>query len=191
MGMLQFKTVDSDIIVQMDTESSIEVSKSNTISNSSVMSGANTSDNMQEGNVTVSVQGRVTYSKTASQQDNPNPSEWIDLIDNAIRNKRVFKLDYDKHESGKAILKSYDNMVISDYGYTVDRFEDTITTRITFNEIYITDAAIVTELDPLPKKEDKPQLQDAESNEGVGTEVSDKVRRSLFAFLDDLLTGED
>ena len=187
MSMIYFKSSDGSLVA-MDGETSIDVSRSNTIASSSVMSTRTVSDEVIQGNLVISVTGLVTYSKTPTQQGNPTPEEWIDLIEAAISSKLRFTLYSTKYVAGKPLLKDYSNMVISDYGYTVDRFEDTITARITFNEVFVSDPAKQTYLPP-KKSSSAEKDYPSETKNGKGT--STNVEKESASILYKLLTTDE
>lgn len=149
MSFIYFKSAKNGTLVCMDAETSIDVSQSNTVTSNSVMSKREVGDDLIRGNKVISVTGIVSYSKTSSQEGNPTPSEWVDLIEAAIDSKQRFTLYSVKNQAGKDILKDYDNLVVADYGFVVDRFEDSITARITFQEIFVSNPATKTFLPPL------------------------------------------
>lgn len=182
MGMVYFKTEDSDILVTMGSETSIEVSKSNKVTNSSVMSGRTVGDDLIEGNFVVNVQGVVSYSKSAAQKDHPTPEEWEDLVDTAIANKRRFTLYSAKYKDGQPLLKDYQNVVIADYGYTVDEYANAIKARIVFQEVFVTNAAKITTLSPVRSTETKPSTQDAtKGGKGTSTKNDEEYSRTIWA----------
>jgi hypothetical protein len=185
MSMVYFKS--NNTIVTMDNETSISVSKSNTVATNSVMSSKEVSTDLIEGNLLVSISGNITYSKSTGQDGNPTPSEWIDLIENAISNKERFTLYSASFQQGKTLLKNYPDMVIQDYGYVVDRFEDTITARITFSEVFVTASAKVTKLPPAIASDSKSTLQ-APTKDGNGTST-DKSEEDTNTILRSIVRG--
>lgn len=190
MGMVYFKSNDGTLVT-MDGEDSIEVSKSNVVASSSVISTKNSSDDVIEGNLVLNVQGRVTYSKTPSQTGNPTPEEWVDLIESTISARTRFTVYSVKYQGGKPLLKDYPNMVIADYGYTVSKFEDTIIARITFQEVFVSGAATETTLAPKKSSTAKESYPSTTTGgKGVSTEDTEE-RNSLYrGFFGGSLFGE-
>lgn len=173
MSMVYFKSSNSGTLVCMDAEAEIDVSLSNSVTNNSVMSGRTVSSDLVKGNKIVNVTGIVSYSKTSAQQGNPTPSEFIDLIEKAIDDKQRFTLYSVKNQQGKDILKDYENLVIADYGYTVDKYEDSITARITFQEVFVSDSATTTTLKPVKSKDSEKSLANpTKGGKGTSTTVS-------------------
>lgn len=175
MSMVYFKS-NSDTLVCLDGETEISISLSNTVTSNSVMSGREVGDDIQRGLRTIDVTGIVTYSKTSAQQGNPTPSEFIDLIEQAIDDKQRFTLYSVKNISGKDLLKDYDNLVVASYNYVVDRFEDSITARITFQEIFVSSAATKTYLAPVRSASTASSTSDpTKGSKGTATTLSETM----------------
>ncbi|PNH81336.1 phage baseplate protein [Vibrio diazotrophicus] len=172
MSMVYFKS-NSGTLVCLDAETEIDVSLSNSVTSNSVMSGRTVSSDLVKGNKIVNVTGLVSYSKTSAQQGNPTPSEFIDLIEKAIDDKQRFTLYSVKNQKGKDLLKNYENLVIDSYGYTVDKYEDSITARITFQEVFVSESATKTTIKPVRSKDTQQALSDpTKGGKGTSTTVS-------------------
>ncbi|AUR92160.1 hypothetical protein NVP1170O_047 [Vibrio phage 1.170.O._10N.261.52.C3] len=148
MSLVYFVATDGSTLVKLDCEESISVSRANQSTKSSIMTGASKSDGFVVGNRQVSIQGVVTYSKTPRQTGNPNPLEFIKHIDALINAHQRFTLYADTSYS--KLLQDIEDCVITSFTHTVDKFEDTITVNLSFEEQFVTGAATTTYLPPQP-----------------------------------------
>lgn len=189
MSAVYFKTQDSSTIVTMDGETSIKVSKTNSTASASVMSNRTVGTDLIEGDLVVDVQGVITYSKSPSQTGNPTPSEWVTLIDTAISNKRRFTLYATKYEGGSELLKDYSDMVIASYSYVVDKYEDTITADISFKQIFVTDAAETTYLEPQRSTTAVSTADPSKGGSSTSTETTEEETKTISRAVVDMFSG--
>ncbi len=181
MGMVYFIAKDGKNIVTMDSETSITVSKINTVVKNSVMSGRTIGDDLSEGNPIITVSGLVTYSKTNRQtaKGNPSPLELSAYLDESAAAGDRFIL-YTGGGTQK-LLSNYDNCVIASHNLVVDKYEDTVTVSLVFEQVFVSAAAKTTYLPPLPAKEVKGKLADTKSTGSTGkTQVEEEVSRTFF-----------
>lgn len=169
MAMVYFLAQDGETRVAMDSESTVSVNLPSTVARSSNMSGTSLSDDVIEGNPVISVQGKVTYSKLPSQEKHLNPIDFQKELQVARRNRKRFTL-YIKN-NGQPLLDSYDDCVISGVNITVDKYSDTITVNMTFEQVFVSAAAKATYLKPLVKASDAPSLSST-TDSGNGAKVN-------------------
>lgn len=178
MSLVYFTSVDGDTIVTMDSETDITFSRSNTSTKHSIFKNADISDGLIEGNVIITVTGVVTYSKTPRQSlRNPTPIEFQNLIDQVVRSQQRFTLYSSK--AGHELLKDVSDCVITDQSISISRWSNSITATLTFESQFITDAARVTYLPPVP---DNPSYTTEKGN-GKGSttgQSKEDAGRTLF-----------
>lgn len=156
MSLIYFLTNDGDNLVTLDSETEITFSRSNTVAKHSIFKNADVSDGLIEGNVSISVSGVVTYSKTPRQATrNPNPKDFQRFLDQVVRSQQRFTLYSSK--AGHELLRDVTDCVLTDQSVTVSRWSNAINVSLTFESQFITDAARVTFLpsDPSYSTEDK------------------------------------
>lgn len=171
MATVYFLSVDGKDMIALDCEESIQYSRSNQSTKSSIFSGSTVSDGFIEGNYIVSIQGRITYSKTSRQQDNPDPIKFQNLIDQYVSRKKRFTLYTSKQ--GFQLLNNLENCVITDHTVTVGEYEDTILVSLTVEAQFVSNAANVTYLPPVRNKASE-AAYDNKNNTGKGNkEVKD------------------
>ena len=178
MAMVFFLAQDGETKVALDSEASVQVSLSSTVSKSSTMSGGSTSDDVIEGNAVISTSGQVTYAKLTSQKKNLNPIEYQEAIQEARRNRRRFTV-YIK-DYGMPLLQDYEDCVISDCSFTIDKYSDTITVSITFEQVFVTEAAKKAFLAPKPKESAKPTVTSPTSTgQSTKTDAGATIGKSI------------
>ena len=153
MAMIFFFAQDGETKVSLDSEASVNVSLPSKVSKSSNMSGQTVSDEVIEGNATISVQGVVTYSKLKSQEKNLDPLQFQEAIQEARRNRKRFTLNVKEYK--QSLLQSYEDCVISNVDISVDKYSDTITVSMVFEQVFISDAAKKAFLAPKSSEEAK------------------------------------
>jgi len=139
MATVFFHAQDGTTKVRLDSEASISVSLPSMVSKSSNMNGVSVSDDVIEGNAVISVEGRVTYSKLKSQEKNLDPIQFQEALQDARRNRNRFTL-YARSKD-QPLLQNYDNCVIANVDITVDKYSDTITVSLTFEQVFVSLAA--------------------------------------------------
>jgi len=195
--MVFFLDTDGTTRVGMDSTTTVSVSMPSTASSSSTMSGKSVSDEVIEGNLTLSLTGFVTYAKLPSQETNLNPINFQRAIQRARRLKRRFTVYY--KDTGQALMESYKDCVITSFDFTIDKYSDTITVSMSFEQIFVSQAAKVGFLAAkIPKKvkeSDKPTVDNITSNgQSTSTEETDDNGATYFSSitggvsLKDLLT---
>lgn len=166
MATVYFMSLDGKKIVALDCEERITYSRANESTKSSIFSGSQVSDGYIEGNYVVNLSGRITYSKTNRQNDNPDPLEFQQMVDDRVSSLRRFTLYTSKQ--GFQLLNNLENCVITDHSVTVDEFEDTIKVDMTIEAQFVSNSAKRTYLKPVRKKKVE-AAYDTEKNSGTGT----------------------
>lgn len=185
MAMVFFLAEDNKTKIKLDTESSIQVNLPSTVSKTSIMSGQTASDEVIEGNATISISGIVTYAKIKERQGVdpvPNPIELQNHIQDTRRKRRKFTVFV--KDSGQPILEDYENCVISDVSFVVDRFSDAITVSITFEQVFVSETARKTYLAPQRKESVKPSTAET-TDSGQTTKTEEKESLSLFRTIEE------
>lgn len=183
MSMVFFLDTDGTTRVGLDNTASVSVSMPSEASSSSTMSGIAVSDEVIEGNVTISVTGRVTYAKMESQSGNLDPLAFEKAIQTTRRNRRRFTVYY--KDTGQPLMQNYKNCVLVGCDFTIDVYSDTITVSLTFEQIFVSQAAEVSYLSPRYKESDKPTVKPTtDGGQSVGTtlkeEKKDSILKSIF-----------
>lgn len=184
MSIIYFITEDGSSIVALDCEESIEISKQNQVSNYSVMGGDTVSDGYSEGNKIVNLSGKVTYTKSSTQQTQgtPNPIELQDMLDSFSRNHYRFRMYTD--DSALPLLRGIENCMLGSSQVSLGGWRDTIQVDMTINEIFVSQAARVTELPPIPTQETSKTTKDPEKGSGGKTTASEEKKGTiLFNFV--------
>lgn len=149
MAIAYFYSNDNKTKISMDAETSLTYSQTNTSTKSSMMSGAPASDGYTIGNKTVTLEGLVTSSKTPYQESNNlSPDDFRKYIEETIQKRTRFTVNFDFPENGTRLLDSVSNCIITNIRYVIDKYEDTMTVSLTFEEQFISPAATETVLTP-------------------------------------------
>lgn len=179
MSLVYFLDEDGSTRVSLDTESSIVVNMPSSVSKTSNMSGTSVSDEVIEGNITIEVSGKVSYSKTNSQGNNLNPDEFKKALQTCRRNRRKFTLY--SSETSQQLVDSYPDCVLTNANVTVDRYADTITVQLSFEQIFVSDAATVTTIQAIPSEPTKPTVGDpSTTGQTTSTQVPPEERKTIF-----------
>ena len=185
MSLVYFLDEDGSTRVSLDTESSIVVNMPSSVSKTSNMSGTSVSDEVIEGNITIEVSGKVSYSKTNSQEDNLDPAAFKTALQACRRNRRKFTLY--SSETHQQLVDSYPDCVLTNANVTVDRYTDTITVQLSFEQIFVSDAATVTTIKAVPSEAAKPTVGDpSNTGQSTGTTLSDEESTSILYKMEDL-----
>mgnify|MGYP005991773427 CR=1 FL=1 len=183
MPMVFFLDTDGTTRIGMDSTSSVSISMPSTASTSSTMSGKPVSDEVIEGNVTISVSGIVTYSKLPSQVNNLDPLSFQKSLQVARRNKR--RLTVYLKDSGQPLMQNYKNCVLTNVEVTIDKFSDAITVNLGFEQIFVSQAATISFLAPKVRESAKPTVKGPTSaGQSTATEATEKERRTMFEAAD-------
>ncbi|AGH32168.1 endolysin [Vibrio phage 11895-B1] len=147
MTMVYFLSSDGKTKVGLDSESTVTVSMPSTVTKSSISSGKAVSHEVIEGNVTITVSGIVTYSKSKVQEDNLDPIELQEELQKARRLSRKFTL-YMAEDGGLPLLQNYDNCVISNVNVTAATYSNAVAVDISFEQVFVSEAAKKAYLKP-------------------------------------------
>lgn len=179
MSMVFFYDIDGSTKVGLDNTASVSVSMPAEASSSSTMSGNTVSDEVIEGNVTISVSGKVTYAKMESQKGNLNPIDFQKAIQRARSERRRFNVYY--NVKGQPLMSNYKNCVLTGCDFTIDVYSDTITVSLMFEQIFISKAAKVASLSSRYKESDKPTVKPVVDGGQTGkTDVTTKEKTTLL-----------
>lgn len=183
MPMVFFLDTDGTTRIGMDSTSSVSISMPSTASTSSTMSGKPVSDEVIEGNITISVSGIVTYSKLPSQVNNLDPLSFQKSLQVARRNKRMFTIYL--NDTGQPLMQNYKDCVLTNVEVTIDKFSDAITVNLGFEQIFVSQAATVSFLSPKVSESAKPTVKGTTSaGQSTGTETTETERRTIFEAVD-------
>lgn len=189
MSLIFFLDVDGETRVSLDTESSITINMPATVSSTSNMEGQTVSDELIEGNITIDVTGRVTYSKLPSQFNNLNPIDFQNALQRARRGRRRFTLFY--KDTGQALLQNYKNCVLKSATVNIGKYSDTITVSLSFEQIFISASAKKTTLKPIVKTSAKPTVTETkDSGQSTSTKVEEVDNKGMLKSILDYALGE-
>ena len=190
MAMVYFKSVDGKTNISLDIETDIQVSLPSTVSKTSNMSGIAVSDDVIEGNANISVNGVVTYSKLSSQENNLNPIQLQEALQESRRNRTRFTL-YVK-DYGQPLLKDYDDCVISNVDVSVGKYSDSINVSLSFEQVFVSQAAKATYLAPKSSESAKPTTANTkDSSDGSKTHKDEKGSRTIVFAIKDFFSRAD
>ena len=181
MATVFFHAQDGTTKVRLDSEASISVSLPSMVSKSSNMDGSSVSDDVIEGNAVISIQGKVTYSKLKSQEKNLDPIQFQEALQDARRNRNRFTL-YARSKD-QPLLQNYDNCVIANVDITVDKYSDTITVSLTFEQVFVSLAAKKTYLAPISSESSKPTTSETKDSGSGSKENLDKQKSTFLVKL--------
>ncbi|WP_021024330.1 phage baseplate protein [Salinivibrio costicola] len=182
MAFYYLLSKDGDNIICLDAENNISVSRNNTASTSSIMSGAVKTDGFEIGNRVVTINGVLTYSKSPRQKidGNPTPLSFQRLLDELVKSKQRFTLFSNKR--GEQLFDDIDDCIILSHSVQ-SRDLNSISASITIQEQFVTDAATVVPNAVISAKH--PGLtQESDQGSGTSTEVeaSDYINNTRSEF---------
>ncbi|AUR91504.1 hypothetical protein NVP1161O_062 [Vibrio phage 1.161.O._10N.261.48.C5] len=182
-GFAYFISQDGNTKVMMDMTKRVSISLPSSVSQSSNSTGQALSHTSVEGNAIISMEGRVTYSKSVSQADNLNPVQFQQEIQKARRNRQKFTL-YLTTESNP-LLQDYKNCTIQNVDFSIEEFTDSVDISLVFEQVFVSASAEVTTIQMSPT--DQAKLDGVASptggnNKGTKTEATEKeTSTALYA----------
>lgn len=179
MSLAYFISNSGDIIC-LDGTQSVEVTRSNSLTKSSMMIGREVADGVIEGNKVINITGVCTYTKSIRQQQNgnPDPIKLQELLDQVVRNEERFKLRFVK--GSYDLLKDINNCVIVSQSIMVDQYLDTITVNLTIEEAFISQSAKKTYLPPERSSGSSSQISDTKDTKGGKKTLKEEERRTIL-----------
>lgn len=174
MAFYYFLSKDGEDIICLDAERDISVTRNNTASTSSIMSGAVKTDGFEIGNRVITINGVLTYSKSPRQKidGNPTPLSFQRLLDELIKSKQRFTLFSNKR--GDQLFDDIDDCIILNHSVQ-SRDLNSITASITIQEQFVTDAARTTTIPPKLSSEVEAGLsKESDQGSGTSTETSEE-----------------
>lgn len=181
MGVLHFISVDGRTRVSLDTEDTISVSYPSTVTKTSTSEGVGISHGAIEENITISASGLITYSKSVAQDQagNLNPIEFQEHLQRCRRAGHKFTVY--TFEDGLPLLQDYENCVISDATVTASKYSNSVSVEISFEQVFVSEAAKKTYLKPKPAAAAKPSAGSPDGNgQGTKTKETEKQSESIF-----------
>ena len=173
-----FISQDGNTKVVMDMTKRVSISLPSSVSQSSNSAGQALSHTSVEGNAVISMEGKVTYSKSTAQEGNLTPPQFQQEIQKARRNRQKFTL-YLTTESN-SLLQDYKNCVLQNVDISIEEFIDTITVSLVFEQVFVSASAEVTTIQMSPS--DQAKLEGASSptggNGGKGTKTEATEKES-------------
>lgn len=160
-----FISQDGNTKVMMDMTKKVNISLPSSVSQSSNSAGQALSHTSVEGNTIISMEGKVTYSKSTAQNENLNPIQFQQEIQKARRNRQKFTL-YLSTEANP-LLQDYKDCVIQNAEISVEEFLDTISVSLVFEQVFVSAAATATTIKMTPSNQAK--LEGVSSASGGGT----------------------
>ncbi|QXN60112.1 hypothetical protein KUA24_45 [Vibrio phage HNL01] len=167
MALIYFVSQSGDIIALDGTES-VEVSKDNSVSKSSMMDGTTISDGYSEGNKVISISGKVTYSKSLRQQldGTPTPLQFQRLIQQTERNHERFTLR--TYKGSWPLLDDIKDCVIASNSVSITEYLDTIDVTLTIEQVFVSKSARTTYLAPQRTKQEGTSASVADTEDSTG-----------------------
>lgn len=176
MSLVYFMSESGDLICLDGTEA-VDVSRSNSVSKSSMMSGRSVADGVAEGNKIITVTGICTYTKSVRQQQNgnPDPLKLQDLLDEVVRNQEKFKLRFKK--GAYTLLRDIKNCVIVDQSVRVADYLDSVAVTLTIEEVFVSESAKKTYLQAIPSRAAEPQIAGVTDSRGTKAALTVEQRK--------------
>lgn len=173
MADIFLKSLDGQYIISLDAVTSTDKSRQNSVTQSSVMSGAKASDGYTIGNYTVNLSGLITYNKigTLDGTDTPDPLEFQKQLEELENNFTRFTL------YGNSLISRLDNCVISGSTVTVDRYSDTINVSLSITQVFVSQQATETIIIN-PTKSSEQEVSSKE-DKGDGSKSEDTEEKSV------------
>lgn len=175
--MVYFLSDDGSTKVSLDCEDNITVNMPSTVTKSSVSSGKAITHEVIEGNVTISVSGLVTYSKSVAQENNLDPIGLQNELQKARRDSRKFKLFMSDVEDERPLYNDYDDCVISDVTVTAEKYSNAVRVDISFEQIFVSKAAKYL----IPKSnKDNAATTNKPTDSGQGSKTHSKSSKEIY-----------
>lgn len=148
-----FLTNKQGDILALDCTQTVNKVRSNSLSESSVMSGANISDGYTIGNRMISLSGLVTYNKIGGLSENTfDPLEFQVELDRLVEDHTRFTF------YGNELIPSVKNCVILSDEVIMDNFADTIRVNLSLKEVFVSEAATKDIIIVTPTKEAEEEI---------------------------------
>jgi hypothetical protein len=192
MSFAYFLSQDGSTKVMMDMVKRVNIDLPSSVSQSSNSAGQAISHTSVEGNAIISMEGRVTYSKSRIQEDNLNPVQFQQEIQKARRGRHKFTL-YLATEFN-SLLQDYKNCVIQNVNVSIGDYTDSIDVNITFEQVFVSDSAEVTTIKISPSDQAKLEgaaSQDSSEKDGTKTSAKEEQKSTILQSSAAFLTGND
>jgi hypothetical protein len=153
MSLVYLKSQDDEILA-LDSVTEVSESQQNSVTKSSVMSGAEASDGYTIGNITVAFSGICTYSKiprSTASVTAPNPKELNALLKKMVNSQTRFTL------YGNDLIPTLNEVVITGFSVTQSRYSNAVEVSVALEQVFVTDAAQATRITK-PTKEAEEEL---------------------------------
>jgi hypothetical protein len=167
MAVVYLKS-DTGRIVAIDATQKVTKSRRNSITKSSVMSGAQASDGYTVGNPTVTFSGVCSTTKLAINRTGsieatqyPTPTELHDLMEEMILSEQRFTL------YGNNLIPTLEDVVITSYDIIQEKWIDSVEVLITVEQVFVTKQAQETVIS-VPNKASEDEIS-YESDKGTGS----------------------
>ena len=165
MSKVYIISPDGQTVIGLDCEKNVTVSRNNTVTTKSVMSGKDISDGYQVGLRSVNISGIMTYSKGVGQQDTLNPLDFQRAIDNLVDNKQRFTLYTDKSVQ---LIDDISDCVIESHTVIIDKFLNAVQVDLVVREVWISQAAQLGNLYLPPEKSASAAKDGSDPTKGRG-----------------------
>lgn len=144
------------------------------------MSGKSVAHDSVEGNITISVSGKVTYTKSVSQIENPTPSQFRKELQKMRSGQKRFTL-YAAEQGERVLMDTFPNVVIADAQVDLENYSDTIMVSLTFEQVFVSKSATAGYLPPIKASADKSTTGSPEDNgDGTGTDKGTEPPKTLY-----------
>lgn len=166
--MTVLSLIDSDgEVLLLDAVTSFSKQRSNSVTESSVMSGANVGDGIRIGNYQATFSGVCTTTKIRRRGPTevlpPTPLELDAMLERMVLSQKRFTL-YGNH-----LINTIPDVVITSHNVLQEVFEDSVTVSISVKQVFVADAATQATI-TIPSKQAAPEIP-KEEKKGAGTKT--------------------
>ena len=174
MAVVYIIDATGDNIIAFDATEEASYSRQNSVTKSSIQSGAKVADGMTLGNKMVTFSGVVSYSKIRDFA--PNPRDLEELVGDMIDNYTRFTLQ------GNHIIPTLEDCVITNFSMVHSKWENAATAVISVEQVNVSNQAMKTSIVlPNPSATTEGQLS-SEVNTGSGSKTQQTEQRSRTLF---------
>lgn len=172
-------------LLSLDSTVNVSKNRSNSLTKSSVMTGAQISDGYIIGNPSVTFSGICSYTKInrgrSEGNSPPDPDKFNVILDEMVLSQERFTL------YGNDLIPSLDDVVILDYSINQGVFENAIEITITVEQVFVSESAQKTRV-TVPSANTNGDVTE-EQDLGQGNKTQQEESRTLLRTLADSAGG--
>lgn len=177
MAVVFMKSPSGDLLT-LDAITEVSKSRSNSLTKSSVMSGAQISDGYTIGNPTITFSGICSYTKVGVGRHPavpPTPVELNTILDEMVISEERFTL------YGNDLIPTLNNVVIKDYGIVQSKWLNTINVTITVEQVFVSESATRTRITRPAADTNGDVTEEQDGGQGTKTQIKEEDKETLLA----------